>query len=126
MLRVFVVAAVVTLAIAGCSDSSAPGSGTVTVQSQPQFFVVGNNTSKTVYFFVVGQEIASSLDWVACDNSAQCGPGLASGASKTVLHSEVCCGGLEGETKAIVYWWQLSDPEGQDPVINNIVVPVRR
>jgi len=117
---------VLFLAIGGCSDSTgldrdARDVAALDIVADGQRISITNRTRKPVFMFVVGRQLAASIDWAACVTPA-CQP-LAPGETRHVPYPSERIPDVEAE--ALVYWWHAASffgaQMGYDRVRSEIV-----
>ena len=96
--------------ILGCTDGIGPVAGSLTAQASRPAVQLNNNSSATVYTFVVERETAAVMNWAPCTNPFLC-PGLAPGKEATLPYSDIA-GYTPGARQAVVYWWHLVPGDG--------------
>jgi hypothetical protein len=87
--------------------------------------VLTNVHSRPIFSFAIGSERAAVTDWYPCLDPSVC-DNLQPGQSRTIVLTDSY---FDGETEAIVYWWQsVRDSDGTYHMdgFHSHVVPINR
>jgi hypothetical protein len=106
------------ISLAGCalfdSDSNA-----VTARSDGLRVTIKNETGDRIYYFLVGSELATLIDWIPHLDDSQ---SVAAGRSRPIDHDDIMM--EEDETQAIFYWWKAAIRDGErvpGAIVSNII-----
>jgi hypothetical protein len=109
------------LMIAGCAlldETGEPQDG-IRVHSAGRSIVFSNGSAERVYYFLVGRELATVIDWLPhLDEELSVGPG----ESREIPLDTIPM--AEAETELIAYWWAAVESDGKrapGPVRTTIV-----
>jgi hypothetical protein len=97
------------LAIASCSDATAPKSDLLRISVQPEAVELMNDSPQPVYVFVVERNSLALVDWAPCSDPSNC-DGIAVGGTKVIPYDDIT-GYAPGAAEAVVHHWHLV-PDG--------------
>lgn len=102
-----------SLMLAGCGGPTFPDVGDVSARLKDGRIEIANGTTRPVFTFAMGANMAALANWAACADPALCPP-LPPGARKLVDWPPPFGG--QPETTALVYWWHaVATPNGWRP-----------
>lgn len=99
--------------IAGCRDNPTQPpvqAGDVVIQADEPFVTITNNSSKPLFTFIVGKNLAALLDWVPCVDADECPPIPPNSTAKKAYTANNIDA---SETEALVYWWHVVVVDGE-------------
>ena len=120
------VAAFVVLALAGCSEATAPHTDILRVTTAPNGIVLHNLADEPLHYAVVERGSLATVDILICSDPS-C-PSIADGASLLIRNDQIA-GYHPGAKEAIVYHWLLRPAQGsafQPDEVRQLVVPLSR
>lgn len=97
----------VGFAAAGCALSEVEDGG-VGIRTDGAHVHVTNDTPDRIYYFVVGRELSTLIDWVPHLNEDQ---SVAPRRTHSIPYSEIPMQGAE--TEAVFYWWIADMRDGE-------------
>lgn len=101
------------VALIGCEGITYPEGGDVTAKLKDGRIEIVNGTTKPVFTFVIGANMAPLANWAACADPDLCPP-IPPGGRK--LEDWPAPFGGQPETQALVYWWHgVATPNGWGP-----------
>ena len=95
----------VVFLLTGCQLLSAPDTGGLTVDASAAMLALENNSSRTLFYFVIEGGLAIRANWAPCTDPAHC-PQIAAHRRVTRPY-EAIAGYTPEATTAIAYWWYL-------------------
>jgi hypothetical protein len=102
-----------------CTESTGNDKSNVEFNPKTTGLEVKNNTSHTIYYFIVESGFAALIDWAPGFN----GPNLDPGESIVVPYSEISNGSEESVKEGdsiICYWW--NDTNMENPEVNSVSI----
>ncbi len=106
-------AAILLLAMAGCSDSTGPTvEDGVGLRLTPVGLEATNHRTATIYYITMERGTAAVVDWIPCTDPGTC-PSVDAGERKTISYDDIL--GWDSEaTEVLFYWWHLVPGSGDE------------
>jgi hypothetical protein len=94
--------------VPACSLFWPEGTGGVTVRAEAPWLYAANHTGERIYYFIVGSETATLLDWMPSLDPAT---SIRAGSTAKIGYDAIYRG--PEETEAVFYWWHAVERGGQ-------------
>lgn len=111
MRKPLVLATLVLFALAGCESPSSVGDRSlIHVAAVGGAVEVSNVSGRAAHYIVLERQDAGIIEWTRCTPANTGCPTLQEGQTARVPYAQIA-GYDEGDTEAIVYWWE-TEPDG--------------